>query len=170
MQSSEITLRSTSSGRVTFIIGPFLHPGFPSAAYGLCPLSQIEGGIDQRDMRQRLRKIAQQMAGFGIVLLAQQANVVANGQEALEQSASIILAVYQHVGIHQPELHARKTPSSDGKPSLDFASFLDGAVKIADALRPVYDATEEVSRTIGARCSNPTKGSLPAKPVRSRQG
>ena len=44
---------------------------------GLCRLVQVKSRIDQRDMRQRLRKITQKAAGFRIELLAQQPNIVA---------------------------------------------------------------------------------------------
>jgi hypothetical protein len=48
------------------------------------------------------------LAGSGIVLFAQQSNIVAYGQETLEQPASITLAIQQHVGIHQPEAACEK--------------------------------------------------------------
>ena len=46
---------------------------------------QIVGGIDQGNMRERLRKVADETLGARIVLLRQQPDVVARPAQALEQ-------------------------------------------------------------------------------------
>ena len=50
--------------------------GFPHGAAGL---REIEGRVDQREVRERLRIIAGEGLGLGVVLFRQQADVVAQG-------------------------------------------------------------------------------------------
>ena len=47
--------------------------------------AEIMRGVDQRDVRQRLREIAGLAAGSRIVLLGQQAEIVGQTEEPLEQ-------------------------------------------------------------------------------------
>ena len=47
--------------------------------------AQPEGGIDQRDVGEGLREVAHQPSGQRVVLLGEQAEVVAQGQEPLEE-------------------------------------------------------------------------------------
>src|SRR5258708_32280003 len=49
---------------------------------------QVERGIDQRDMRERLREIAELASQPRIVFLGQQAAVVGQGQQPLAQRAA----------------------------------------------------------------------------------
>ena len=48
-------------------------------------VGQVHGGVDQRDVRERLREVADQAPAPRVVLLGEQADVVAQRQQPLEQ-------------------------------------------------------------------------------------
>src|SRR3546814_1888043 len=50
-------------------------------------IEQVAGGVDQRQMRERLREIAELAPVDRVVFLGQQADVIAQAQQPFEQSA-----------------------------------------------------------------------------------
>ena len=70
---------------------------------GLRRARQVECAVDQRHMRECLRKIAEQLARGGIVFLAQQADIVAERDQPLEQGVCVVEPAEHHIGIDQPE-------------------------------------------------------------------
>src|ERR1700730_7232674 len=54
---------------------------------------QVQGRYDQGDMRERLRKISDLAPHVRIVLLGEQADIVAKRQQALEQGAAHAVAI-----------------------------------------------------------------------------
>lgn len=64
---------------------------------------EFVGHADQRNVRERLGEIAQLAAGEGVVLLGQEAQVVAQEQKAFEEPAGVVLAAGQEQGVREPE-------------------------------------------------------------------
>ena len=64
---------------------PLESPTSEQAADAFKGTVEPDGGVHQADVGERLREVAQQPPGDGVVLLRQQADVVAQGQQALEQ-------------------------------------------------------------------------------------
>src|SRR5271163_1295143 len=64
---------------------------------------QIIGAVDEREMRERLRKIADQALEVRIVFFAQQADIVAQPDQPSEQLFSFAEALLQYVDVDQPE-------------------------------------------------------------------
>src|SRR6185312_10679692 len=65
--------------------------------------TEIVRGVDQRDVRQRLREIAGLALGRHIVLLGQQAEIVGDRDHAGKQLLRVSELARQHVGIGEPE-------------------------------------------------------------------
>ena len=51
---------------------------------------EVEGGIDQRDVRESLREVADQAFALDIVFLGEQAEIVAQRKQALEEAARVV--------------------------------------------------------------------------------
>ena len=68
------------------------------------------GGIDQSDVRERLREITYQLFGGGIVFLRQQSDVVAERQQPLKEPAGFFAAPLQDHGIGKPKTAGEKCP------------------------------------------------------------
>ncbi len=69
----------------------------------LARLRQIIGAVDQREMREGLRKIADQALELRIVFLAQQADIVAKPDQPPKQPLGLVESFLQNVGVDQPE-------------------------------------------------------------------
>ena len=64
--------------------------------------------IDERDMAQRLREIAQHAPGTEIVFFRQKADIVAAFQKPFEQVHRAGAVAHQHVIVHEPEAAGQK--------------------------------------------------------------
>ena len=63
----------------------------PGALLGGCGgTRQVEGGVDQRDMGEGLREVADLTAVLGVVFLGQQPEVVAQRQQTIEQRPALV--------------------------------------------------------------------------------
>jgi len=51
---------------------------------------EVEGRVDERDVRERLREVAHLPPALRVVLLGEQADVVANGEQALEEPLGVV--------------------------------------------------------------------------------
>src|SRR5580704_1242432 len=71
---------------------------------------QIEGGIDQRYMRKRLRKIPDLALRARVVFLCQQAEIVAEPEQPFEKAAGLGSPALQNVIIGEPEAAGQKSP------------------------------------------------------------
>ena len=71
-------------------------------------LRQISRRVDQPHVRERLRKIADQATRDRVVFLAHQAEIVAQGQQKLEQHACFVMTALERVVVRQPERTGRK--------------------------------------------------------------
>jgi hypothetical protein len=74
--------------------------------------------IDECDVRERLRKVADEALAQRIIFLGQQADVVPKCQQPLEESTGVSHTAHQHISVYEPEEHARNTPSRAGRPSV----------------------------------------------------
>jgi len=77
---------------------------------------EIGRGVDQPDVRERLRKVAQEAPSARIVLLGQKANVVADVEKALEECPRLGLLALQGEIIGQPEAAREKGALARGQP------------------------------------------------------
>ena len=59
-------------------------------------------GVDQRDMRQRLREISGLAAGAAVVLLGEQAEIVGNRDHVVKQFLRAGEFARQHIGVGEP--------------------------------------------------------------------
>lgn len=75
--------------------------------------SQAGGRVDERQVGERLREIPKLPAGHGAVFLHQQADVVAAGEQAIEQRPRFLLAALQDVVVRQQEAVLRGTEFSE---------------------------------------------------------
>src|SRR6266478_1555420 len=71
-------------------------------------VAEVLGGIDQCDMRQRLRKIPGLTCHTGIELLRQQAQIVRDRDHAFEQRLRLGDIAGQHMGVGEPEGAGKK--------------------------------------------------------------
>src|SRR3546814_15140880 len=69
---------------------------------------QVAGGVDQRQMRKRLREIAELAPVHRVVFLGQQADVIAQAQQPFEQSAGFRVPAEQDVIVGEPETAGEK--------------------------------------------------------------
>jgi hypothetical protein len=53
---------------------------------------QIEGGMDEVQMRQRLRKVAEKELARDVILLGKKSEIVRGSRDALEDCGSFVLA------------------------------------------------------------------------------
>ena len=55
-------------------------------------MSEVVRRVDERDVRERLREVADEALCLGIVLLGQQPDVVSQAKQSLEQLTGIVRA------------------------------------------------------------------------------
>src|SRR5215470_11007045 len=67
----------------------------------LLPEQQIECTFDESDMREGLREIPDQAAGAEIVFLAEQADIIAQGQQPIEKPSSLLETALENVGVDE---------------------------------------------------------------------
>src|SRR3984893_929031 len=97
-------------------------PGMRAASRGACaaprrpvlgwPLAsrQIESGVDERDVREGLREVTELTSEAWIVFLRQKADIVAQGQQALEQLAGLTDTPLQDEIVGKPKAAREKRP------------------------------------------------------------
>src|SRR6266446_8742482 len=76
---------------------------------------QVQGGSDEGHMRERLRKISDLPPRPRVVLLREQADIVAKRQQALEQGACLRVTVLQRVVIGEPKTAGEEGAFSRGQ-------------------------------------------------------
>src|SRR5439155_8463399 len=64
---------------------------------------QVQRGVDERDVGERLGEVAQQAPRSAIVLFREQPDVVGEPDQPLEESAGLLAAALQDVVVGQPE-------------------------------------------------------------------
>jgi hypothetical protein len=85
----------------------------------VCP-RQIVRGIDQSDVRERLRKVSDLASGSGIIFFCQQSNIVAQAQQPLKHRPSVFIATLQDVIVGKPKAASKKGAFVPGQ-TVDFA-------------------------------------------------
>ncbi len=93
---------------------------------------QVESGVDERDVREGLREVPELASEAWIVFLGQKADIVAQGQQALEQLASLADAPLQDEVVGEPKAAGKKHPLAGRQP----VDYLSGVVA---ANQPVDD-------------------------------
>src|SRR5687768_11341858 len=103
-----------------------------------------ERGVDEPDVRERLREVAQHATGDGIVLLRQQPNIVAEREQPLEQLARLGFSPHERVVVGQPEAAGQKRPFTRRQAIVGFAGAvaLDEAALDELALNRAYGADD----------------------------
>src|ERR1700761_3191691 len=84
-------------------------------ASGSLPCAQTMRRIDEREMRESLRKVAEVATVVRIVFLRQKPHVIAQSQQPLEQSASLVVTTQQHIIVDQPEAAGEKGALARGQ-------------------------------------------------------
>src|SRR3954468_19381932 len=64
---------------------------------------QGSGGVDQRYVAEGLREVADEPAGFGVVFLGEQSDVVAQREQPFEDLSGLVVPALQGVVAGQPE-------------------------------------------------------------------
>ena len=72
--------------------------------------------MQQSDVRERLREVAQQAFALGVVLLAEEADIVSQRRELLSVALGFFHAPGRRQRTHQPEAADEKCPFTAGKP------------------------------------------------------
>ena len=117
LQHGQLLSASCSSPPDTLLWSPRLHRGWPAGRRrrhgrqrrgwrgpGPYPLAaEDSGGADQGEMGECLREVADLPAAGDVVLLGVQAEVVAQGEEPLEQLPRLRLAAVERERFDQPE-------------------------------------------------------------------
>src|SRR5262245_39582812 len=70
---------------------------------GTAAAREVARSVDQPDMRERLREVSNQPSRHWIVLLRQQAHVVAQRQELFEDLGGLVVAALEREVVGQPE-------------------------------------------------------------------
>ena len=76
--------------------------------HGSIRAQQIMRRIDKRQMRKRLRKVAQMTFGGWVVFLGQKPNIVPQRQQPFEQLARVVISFLQNVIVSKPETARQK--------------------------------------------------------------
>src|SRR5439155_6774841 len=66
------------------------------------PAGEVPRRADHRDVRERLREVADEPPVRDVVLLRQEADVVADGEDALEELASLLVVSLQRQAVREP--------------------------------------------------------------------
>ena len=66
-------------------------------------MAEVVGGVDEGDVGERLRKVADLPPRARVVLLGEQADVVAQREQPLEQRPRLVVAPLQDVVVGEPE-------------------------------------------------------------------
>src|ERR1700754_1366722 len=66
-------------------------------------IQNIVRGVDERNVGKRLREVADQALSCDVVLLRQQANVVANAKQPFKQAPRVGTTSGEHIGVRKPE-------------------------------------------------------------------
>src|SRR5690349_2953107 len=74
----------------------------------LSRVADIVGRIDERDVRERLRKIAQLALSARVVFLGEQPNIVAQADEPVEHVLRLDQAASHHISVGKPETAGQK--------------------------------------------------------------
>jgi hypothetical protein len=83
----------------------------------LLSLADGPGGVDQADVAERLREVADHLVAFGVDLLGQQADVVDRRRRPLEGRLGLVQLADERLGLRQPEGAQQEGPSSPSSPS-----------------------------------------------------
>ena len=81
------------------------------------PCAERDRRVDEREVRERLREVAELPARSRVVLLGEQADVVAEVEQPLEELARLVVLALQRQHLASQNEQGRKTPSPPGSPS-----------------------------------------------------
>jgi hypothetical protein len=85
-------------------------------------LAERDCRADQREMGEGLREVAELALGVRIVFLGEQPDIVAEGEQSLEERAGFVVPALEDQDFDNQNEQARKTPSPGGRPSTDSSS------------------------------------------------
>src|SRR5712691_200411 len=105
-----------------------------SLMYRLGCVTEVMRGVDERDVRERLREVADLAAAARVVLLGQQADVVAQREDPLEQRARLVDAPEQHVRVGEPEAARDEHPFARRQAVLGFTGAVPDDEAVAQQL------------------------------------
>jgi hypothetical protein len=94
--------------------------------YAICPsppvpsIRKSKGGIDQSNMRERLRKITNHALCGEIIFFGEKTDVILKGQHFFHQFLGVCVAPHESVGFRQPEGAGQENAFAGRKPIVDF--------------------------------------------------
>src|SRR5580704_10022005 len=91
---------------------------------------QMGGGVDNRGVRKRLRKIAEKTLRDGVVFLGEEAEIVSEGKQAVEQFHGVRPPADQVEAVGEPKAAGKKNPFTRGQS----IGALTGAISIDKAV------------------------------------
>lgn len=91
-----LALRKSRGANLASAFGAFADRG---AAGGF----EEAGGVEEADVGEGLGEVAGEAAGLGVVALGEEADVVADGEEALEEAAGVLVAAEEGEAVDEPE-------------------------------------------------------------------
>ena len=86
--------------------------GIWSVLSGPASPGQVARGVDQANMRERLRKVSDHPTRFGIVLLRQQPDVIAQVQKPFEDVSRLVVSALERKIVGKPEGAEQECPFS----------------------------------------------------------
>src|SRR6266851_1540548 len=89
-------------------------PACPAAVRTRVPV-EVERGLDERHMAERLRRVADLTRIPGVVFLAEQADVVAQREQPVEELMCLFVADDHEKGVGQPETAREESALAAGQ-------------------------------------------------------
>ena len=77
----------------------------------------VEGGVHEREVRERLRKVPEHAPRNRVVLLGDEANVVRERDETLEQRMRFVVALEELQTVDEPERAREEDAFADEAPA-----------------------------------------------------
>jgi hypothetical protein len=81
---------------------------------------EVEGGVDERDVGESLGEVADQAFAVDVVFLGEQAKVVAEGKETVEERAGVAFAADGFEGADHPETAGEESAFAGREAVLDY--------------------------------------------------
>ena len=125
----------------------------------LRPSPMRERGADEREVGERLREVAELAAGDRVVFLGEQADVVAEVEQPLEQLARLVVPALQRQHLDEPERAGEEDALAGGQP-VDVAVVVragSGSTSPSTVSSRRIASTVETNRSSSAG-RNPTSG------------
>ena len=124
--------RSVSVSQARWTAGRTSSPSSSESDQSFVGVGESEGGLDDADVRERLREVPEEAAALGVVLLGDQAEVVPQREQPLEERDRLVLPALLSEHCGEPE-RAGEEHALAGREAVDVGVLLVGAVALDEA-------------------------------------